>query len=151
LAAYHRGCSEAQLYFEGATGQWKIALAGARMSSWRLSMRRQADETLVPQSAPLADVTLRGRNTIVFQRPGRLLVVNDVFSPAWKANTTDALHLRTALGTNAWILPANSGPVEIEYSLSRAFHVTYWIGLAVIVIELLAIVLPWNWRPTRAP
>jgi hypothetical protein len=102
-----------------------LRVSGAHIAGWRLAVLERA--TQMPTRAVPPPVR------------SRLFVLNATFDRGWQVDGATA-HLPTALGTNVFATPSDSGAAEprARFSFSTGYHVAFAIGTLALALALLA-------------
>jgi hypothetical protein len=144
FARLPRAGREARSEFEGIDAQLHVATAtGSPIDGWSIETRSAASPAAA--YSQVMRLSARGVTPGTFDgsaatvpEPGRVAVLNVAYGPNWLASAPGSHHLPTALGTNAWLLPARTPAMTIVNSQKRAFHAVFTLGSATLVAGLLA-------------
>ncbi len=136
------------LDFRGVDDELFVA-STCRIDGWNLSWR-DADPVTAPFGPGMSAFqpgTFDGVGA-TFPERGHVAVLNVTYGTNWRASVDGALHVPTALGTNAWLLPAASGqPLTVRNAESMPFRIAFSVGLAAFLSCLAApLVAGWGLR-----
>jgi hypothetical protein len=125
------------LAFEGIDDRLRLSSLAPVVAGWTLSAAPYRG------AAPAANLA-RWRRSVTAGRvdgtsatfaPGRrIAVLNVAYSSDWRGDVDPTRHLRTALGTNAWIVAADATGARVADRQTPLFHFAFVLGALVFAL-----------------
>ncbi|MEO6990746.1 MAG: hypothetical protein ABI346_03570 [Candidatus Baltobacteraceae bacterium] len=131
----------ATLAFDGIQGALTLDPTNAVVRSWSFDDRplRSWEPVRRALSGALAAGVLAGQTSGTsgtVRAPRAIVVANGAFDPHWRSSDPAAVHLPTALGTNAWIDGLPPAQARIGDSQTTLFRAAFVVGTGVLVWAL---------------